>query len=136
MDGKFKYLLDPLFLFSLTLYSLNKLPFLSHKFWNSELCDCYLNDLLTVPVLVPIILFFSKIFKFRDNYSPPTLLEIIVPLTIWSVAFELIGPFYFAKGISDPIDVLAYFLGGLASWIFWNRSNLLDTLRTLNGRPL
>lgn len=128
MDIKFKYLLDPLFLFSLTLYSINKSSFLGSKFWSCKFCNYYLNDLLLVPVLVPIILFFSRIFKFRNDYSPPIFLEIIVPLAIWSIAFELIGPFYFGKGTSDPLDVFAYCLGGLTSWIIWNRGNLLNLL--------
>lgn len=55
-------------------------------------------------------------------------LEIIVQLAIWSIAFELIGPFYFGKGTSDPIDVFAYCLGGLSSWIIWNRGNLFNLL--------
>ena len=128
MDIKFKYLLDPLFLFSLTLYSINKWSLEGAEFWSFKFCNCYLNDLLLVPVLVPIILFFSRIFKFRNDYSPPMFLEIIVQLAIWSIAFELIGPFYFGKGTSDPIDVFAYCLGGLSSWIIWNRGNLFNLL--------
>ena len=64
-------------------------------------------------------------FKLRDFYSPPMLWEIIVPLAIWSIAFELIGPFYFGKGTSDPLDIFAYCFGGLISWLIWNRGNLL-----------
>ena len=128
MDIKFKYLLDPLFLFSLTLYTINKSSFLRPEFWSCKFCNYYLNDLLLVPVLVPIILFFSRPFKFRKDYSPPMFLEIIVPLAIWSIAFELIGPFYFGKGTSDLVDVFAYCLGGLTSWIIWNRGNLRDAL--------
>ena len=102
---------------------MNKLSFLKFGFWRYKFCNYYLNDLLLVPVVVPIILFFSKILKIRDIYSPPKFLEIIVPLAMWSIAFELVGPFYFGKGISDPFDVLAYFLGGLISWLIWNRDD-------------
>ena len=123
MGIKFKYLLDPLFLFSLILYSMNKSSFLKFGFWNYKFCTYYLNDLLLVPVVVPIILYFSRVFKLRDIYSPPTFLEIIVPLTMWSIAFELIGPFCFGKGTSDPLDVLAYCLGGLISWLIWNQDD-------------
>jgi len=136
MNRKFKYLLDPLFLLSLAIYFINKSSFLEHEFWSCKFCNYYLNDLLLVPVLVPIILFFSRIFKFRNGYSPPMFLEIIVPLSIWSIAFELIGPFYFGKGTSDPVDVFAYCLGGLTSWLIWNQGNLLNLLRTQKGRIL
>lgn len=123
MGRKFKYLLDPLFIFSLIIYSMNKFAFLKFGLWSYKFCSYYLNDLLLVPVVVPIILFFSKILKLRDIYFPPTFLEIIVPLAIWSIAFELVGPFCFGKGTSDPSDVLAYCLGGLISWLIWHRDD-------------
>ena len=128
MGIKFKYLLDPLFLFSLALYSINKSPFLKFGFLSCNFFTYYFNDLLLVPVLVPIILFCSKAFKLRNVYSPPMFLEIIVPVAIWSIAFELIGPFYFGKGTSDPLDVFVYCLGGLIGWLIWNQGNLLDYL--------
>ena len=137
MDRKFEYLLDPLFLFSLTIYSMNKLSFLKFGFWNYKFCTCYLNDLLLVPVVVPIVLFFSKVLKLRDIYSPPMFLEILVPLAIWSIAFELVGPFYFGKGTSDPLDILAYCLGGLISWLIWNRDDVFYIMvnkRNIIGR--
>lgn len=121
MGIKFKYLLDPIFLLSLTIYFINKLSFLKFGLLSYKFCTYYLNDLLLIPVVVPIVLFFSRVLKLRDIYSPPTFLEIIVPLAIWSIAFELVGPFYFGKGTSDPLDVLAYCLGGLISWLIWNR---------------
>ena len=124
MGIKFRYLLDPLFLIALVIYSTNKSSFLGLHFSSYKFCTCHLNDLLLVPVAIPIILSFSRILKLRAVYSPPRFLEIIWPLTIWSIAFELIGPFYFGKGISDYVDVFAYCLGGLISWIIWNRGEL------------
>ena len=128
MDKKFKYLLDPLFLFSLIIYCINKLSFLKYGSWNYKFLIYYLNDLLLIPVAVPIVLYFSKVLKLRDIYSPPTFLEIIVPLAIWSISFEFVGPLYFGKGTSDPIDVFAYCLGGLISWLLWNREELFSII--------
>jgi hypothetical protein len=119
MEKEFKYLLDPLFIFSLTIYSMNKFLFIKYGLFNYKFNTCYLNDLLLVPVVVPIILFFAKILNLRNIYSPPTFLEIIVPLIIWSIAFELVGPFYFEKGTSDLSDVLTYFIGGFISLLIW-----------------
>jgi len=127
MDMKFKYIFDPLFLFSITLYSINKCFFSGSENWNYAFCNYYLNDLLLVPVLVPIILFLSRILKFREYYSYPKYLEIVIPLVIWSVAFEIIGPFYFTKGTSDPIDVLVYCIGGLISWIIWHQGTFVKS---------
>lgn len=121
MGARFKYLLDPLFLFSLALVAVNKLTVIRPYWWDCEFCNYYLNDVLLVPVLVPAILFCSRIMGFRKEQSPPMLPEIVVPLAIWSIAFELIGPFWFGKGTSDPLDILAYWAGGFLSWIIWNR---------------
>ena len=128
MGTHFRYLLDPLFLFSLILYLMNKTSFFKLDFWSNTFCNYYLNDLLLVPVVVPIVLLFSRVLKLRDIYSPPTFQEIIIPLAIWSIAFELIAPFCFGKGTSDSLDVFAYCLGGLISWFVWNRGDILHCL--------
>ncbi len=133
MTARFKYLLDPLFLYSLALYCLNKSSFLGSRLCNFDFCNCYLNDVLLVPVLVPILLFSAKILGFRKQHSPPMLLEVVCPLAIWSITFELIGPVCFGKGTSDPADILAYSLGGLTSWVIWNRNHLMS-LRVKEGR--
>ncbi len=125
MYPNFKYILDPLFLISSTLYILNNLLFLPLSCWDHKFINFYFNDVLLVPVILPIILFFSRIFKLREKYSPPKLIEIAIPLVIWSIAFELIGPYFFKKGTADPLDVLAYCIGGLLCWIIWNRSSFL-----------
>jgi hypothetical protein len=125
MDAEFKYLLDPIFLFSLTLYGVNKSVVIRPYWWDCKFCNYYLNDSLLVPVLVPAILFFSRIVGCRKEHPPPMLREIVIPLAIWSIAFELIGPFCFGKGTSDPLDVLAYWAGGFLSWVIWNRRNFI-----------
>jgi hypothetical protein len=53
-------------------------------------------------------------------------LEIVILLVIWSIAFEVIGPFYFVKGTTDPLDVLAYCIGGFLSWVIYNHCNFLN----------
>ncbi len=125
MDVKFRYLKDPLFLFSFALYIMNKLLLFSFNWWGSKFVNSYLNDFLLIPVLIPIILYVSKRLNCRKYSSPPMLVEIIIPLVIWSIAFEFIGPL-FIKGISDPFDVLAYCIGGFFSWLFWNRNSLVQ----------
>lgn len=126
MDVKFRYLLDPLFLFAFALYIVNKLLLFSFNWWGSKFVNSYLNDFLLIPVLIPIILYVSKRLNCRKYSFPPMFVEIIIPLVIWSIAFEFIGPFYVKKGISDPFDVLAYCLGGFFSWLFWNRNSLVQ----------
>lgn len=125
MNARFRFILDPLFLFSSTLYVVNKLSLFAPYWWGHRFINAYLNDVLLVPVMLPIILLFSRMLTSRNKYSPPMFREILVPLAIWSTAFEFIGPRFFQKGTSDPLDVLAYCIGGLISWAVWNRSVLL-----------
>jgi len=125
MRTDFKYVFDPVFLFSLALYTLNKLSFSSSHYFGSEFFAFYLNDMLLIPVLLPTILFLSRIMNFRRDNYPPRLIEIAIPLSIWSIAFEWVGPHLFGKGSSDPLDVIAYSVGGLLCWLIWNRCNFL-----------
>ena len=133
---KHKYLLDPLFIFSLALYSVNKWIITPYELLTCKFCNYYLNDILLVLVMMPIILFFPRFFKVRDFHSPPLILEIIVPLIIWSIAFEYIGPFYFGRGTSDPVDIFAYFLGGFTGWIIWNRKKISAWFNTPPHSPV
>lgn len=119
----FKYLSDPLFLVSSIIYVINKTSslFTCGPGWLRLFAVSYLNDLLLVPVVIPIILFFSKALKLRPRSSPPSPLELATPVLIWSIAFEVVGPYLFRRGIPDPYDVGAYCIGGLASWLIWRR---------------
>jgi hypothetical protein len=128
MGTNFKYILNPIFLFSSALYTANKLLIFPFNFINCKFTRFYLNDLLLVPVLLPIILFFSRVLRFRRDNFPPRFIEIVIPVAIWSIAFEFIGPHFFGKGTSDPFDVLAYCMGGFLSWLAWNRSSFIDRL--------
>ncbi len=129
----FKYLQDRLFLGSGVVYLLNLL-FISNWQWAGQsIARNFLNDLLLVPVALPLILFSSHILKIRSGSSPPTLLEIFIPTTIWAIAFEFVGPNVFNKGTSDSLDIAAYFLGGCVAWGVWNRGCLLR-FRSLIGR--
>lgn len=121
MARNFKYLADPLFLTSVTIYALNKWLLVGAEYWSGRFTDDYLNDLLLVPVMVPIILLASKKAGLRPNDSPPSLIEIALPIVIWAIAFELVSPLLFGRGTADPFDALAYLVGGLISWAVWNR---------------
>lgn len=121
INNRFKYQLDPLFLASSAVYAVNRLGFLSPRILGYEFTNFYLNDALLAPVVLPVILTLSRILKLRPDTSAPKLVEIAIPLTIWSLAFELVGPFVFQKGTPDPLDVLAYCAGGLVCWLVWNR---------------
>ena len=117
---KFRFLTDPLFLFCLVLYFVNRLvfkPYLPNTFSQN-----YLNDLILIPFWLPIMLFTVRMVRLRDD-RPPRLHEVLIPLLMWSVWFEFILPYTEAfKGLSfaDPLDILFYCLGALVSVLFWS----------------
>lgn len=125
---RFKYMLDRLFLSALAIYILNKWLVPDHLKKGIEFFDSYLNDILFPAVAFPIMLFITKICGARKVDVPPQLKEMIPPLIIWSIGFEFVGPYYFDRGTADIIDVLAYFTGGIGSWMFWNRVNIFRAI--------
>ena len=121
MNAGFRYLLDPLFIVALGTYALHKWSPLWPDALRSLFTERYLGDLLLVPVALPGLLFLARVAGLRQAPSPPRFIEILIPLSIWSVAFEFLGPTYFGRGTPDPVDVIFYGAGGLAAWLIWNR---------------
>lgn len=116
---EFTYLTDPIFILCLFLYLINK--FLIIQFHNLNIFFlCYYNDILLIPCCLPPLLFVMYKIELRRNHFPPTVIEVIVPLVIWTLSFEIIAPFYFKKGTSDIGDAIAYWLGGFFCWFVWN----------------
>ena len=110
---------DALWLASVALFVLNRYwikPNFDGWFWHSSL-----NDVLCLPVWMPICAWVFAKLKLRDN-APPRPLEIAVCLLFWSCVFEIWLPQTdvfgrFAPG--DPFDILAYAVGGVVGWVWW-----------------
>jgi hypothetical protein len=117
---RFRYLQDPLFLASLILYAVNRW-FLKRAVASAFLHD-HLNDLLCIPFWVPIMLWAMRKGGLRNDNAPPRSYEILVPLVVWSLTFEVLlprlGPFQHLAH-ADPFDVLAYAVGALIAAVFW-----------------
>jgi len=118
----YRYLHDPLFMFCFVLYFTNRWalkPLLPNTFSQS-----YLNDLICIPFWVPIMLFIMRRLGLRRDNAPPKGCEILIPLILWSVVFELwlprVGPFR-GRAFSDHVDILFYAIGALAASLFWKR---------------
>lgn len=122
---KFRYLLDPLFLACVGSYVVNRLLIRPH-------CDirffhAWLNDLICIPFWVPIMLAGMRLTRLRRHDEPPTFLEIVIPLTLWSWWFELYLPNLVTvetPHYADPWDIVAYSLGALFAGCFWHRDTL------------
>lgn len=114
------YLRDPLFVFCVILYFLNRLvakPYLPNTFSQS-----YLNDVICIPFWVPIMLFVMRRIGWRRDDRPPASYEILIPLLIWSYVFESVAPYserFRGLAFGDPTDIMCYASGALVAAVFW-----------------
>jgi hypothetical protein len=117
---RFHYLRDPLFLFCVATYFINRLVL--KRVWTEGFVHEHLNDVICIPFWVPIMLFIQKWVGLRTFDGPPRAGEIIIPLVIWSWVFEIILPEMEVFGdacVADYLDVLSYACGALIAAIFW-----------------
>jgi len=121
---RFRYLRDPLFLFCLALYFVNRLvlkPYLPEGMLRDFAYNS-LNDVICIPFWVPIMVWMMRKARLRMVDAPPLAAEILVPVLLWSWFFELIlpqiGPFRHIA-VGDPHDVFCYTVGALFAALFW-----------------
>lgn len=117
---RFKYLSDPLFLFCLLLYFVNR--FALKRLIGGAFLEGHLNDVLCIPFWVPIMLWGMRRIGLRREDGPPRSYEVIVPLLLWSAVFELWlprMPLFRGLAFADPLDILAFTVGALVAAVFW-----------------
>jgi hypothetical protein len=117
---RFRYLKDPLFLFCLALYFINR--WILKRYFPNEFCQDFLNDFICIPFWVPIMLYLMRKARLRRTDDPPRGSEIIIPLIIWSWIFEAwlpSLPFFKHLATSDFHDILCYTSGALLAALFW-----------------
>ena len=118
-SGGFGYWRDPLFLACLGTYAINRLlikPNLPHY---SPFFHGHLNDMLTVPVALPIYLWVYRLIGLRPDNEVPRWWEVALHVAMWDVFFEWFGPHYLHHGAGDPLDNLSIAGGGLVAWMIW-----------------
>jgi hypothetical protein len=117
----FRYLRDPFFLLAVTLYVANR------WWWKPEFGGLFLtgyfNDLLLIPAALPPILWLHSRLGWRQLAAPPTFLEILSHLVLWTFLAEVIGPHLKAASVADWADVAAYAAGALLAFLIWHRQS-------------
>jgi hypothetical protein len=120
---QFRYLRDPLFLFAVAAFLVNR--FVLEQIFSSGFVHNRVNDLLCVAFLVPIMLTLMKCCGLRKFDGPPRTMEIVIPVLVWGLFFEVLlplHPFWGQWATADPADILCYWTGGLAAAMIWRRT--------------
>ncbi len=117
----FRYIFDPLFVLTLVVYPLNR--WIVKPYFPNTFSSAWLNDLICIPFLIPIMLGLMRLLRLRRHDNPPQSHEVLLPLIIWTVYFEIYLPSTQRfKGIAfgDPFDIFFYTLGALTAILFWH----------------
>jgi len=119
--GSYRYAADPLWVLCVGLYALNQLVLKPafHHWW----LHGYLNDLLVLPCALPLVLWLHARLGWRVGNMPPSLGEVFGHWAVWSCCCEWIGP-HFVAVTADSWDIVAYGMGGVMAWAWWNRRTL------------
>jgi hypothetical protein len=109
----FRYIRDPLFVVCTVLCVVNRWLVKLRPAFGEAFFRSYLNDLLLIPYALPPMLFLHRHLSLRPHDSFPTRSEVMLHLVVWSLYCEWVGPVIQHQGIGDPLDVLAYWIGGI-----------------------
>jgi hypothetical protein len=94
------------------VYGLNRLVFIPFMPQVGFL-QRYLGDVLALPVYLPTSLYFAWRLQLVPENFKLTLTHILFAVAIFGVIFEGVVPLFDAGTTRDPLDILAYFAGGL-----------------------
>lgn len=116
---RFAYLRDPLFVACFVVYWVHGA--LANHGMSTPLLRGYLNDVLCVPFWLPMMLWVARKLRIRSHDHSPDAVEIVVPLVVWSIVFEVVPlqEIWHVPAAADPFDVLAYCLGAMIAVAFW-----------------
>lgn len=82
--------------------------------WHHWWVDGYLDDLLALPLLLPVFLTEQRILWGKQRF---TIVETLGFIILFSIVFEWIFPYYSDQFTSDWWDIVAYTVGGL--FFYW-----------------
>ena len=116
----FRYFADPVCIACLIIYPINRFYLKPHHI-GGWFTHGYLNDVMCLPLFVPMILYVQRAVGLRDHDGYPRIWELFQHWAIFSIVFQAILP-RFPKvftSAGDPWDMLAYFAGGMIGYWIW-----------------
>lgn len=123
MKPRYLYLRDPVFLTSVALYFVNRFIAKPLEGLHGGFFHNWGNDLLCIPLFLPICLWFYRRIGLRTNDGYPTRFEMLSHLIVWSYYFVWAAPRMggiYSWKVSDPWDVLAFSAGTAVAALFWS----------------
>ncbi|MDB5331039.1 MAG: hypothetical protein JWP03_2190 [Phycisphaerales bacterium] len=117
----FRYLADPVCVASLVLYTINRY-FLKPHHIGGWFTHGYFNDVLCLPLFVPMVLYTQHLIGLRKHFGFPRSWEIFQNWAVFAVVFQVVIPRFPKTFIAagDPFDILAYFAGGVIAGFYWS----------------
>ena len=89
----------------------------------------YINDLLAIPVIANLGLWFQRVFVIRNDYYVLSPWHVVFIVVYVSVLFELVLPYYSKTYTGDWIDVILYMVGGVFFYKIINRPIIAENRR-------
>ncbi len=117
---QFRYLADPMCIAALGLYALNRFVLKPHHI-GGWFTHGYLNDVLCLPLFVPIILYIEHVIRLRRHAGFPRVWETVQCWAAFALVFQVVIPRFPKTFIAagDPWDILAYLAGGILAGCYW-----------------
>jgi hypothetical protein len=121
----FGYIADPACVVSLVLYALNRYFLRPHHIGGS-FTHGYFNDVLCLPLFVPMILYSQHLIGLRKHFGFPRPWEIFQNWLVFTVVFQVLIPRFPKTFIAagDPYDILAYLAGGIIAGFYWSSPHI------------
>jgi hypothetical protein len=137
--ARFRYLADPVCTVSLCLYTLNRFVLKPHHI-GGWFTHGYFNDVLCLPLFVPMILYVQHVIGLRKDFGYPRGWEIFQNWAAFTIVFQVVIPRFPKTFVSagDPWDILAYLAGGIIAGMLWSAMSrrIFARGRALVGRDL
>tara|TARA_R110002072_G_scaffold52316_1_gene139512 strand:- start:1418 stop:1822 length:405 start_codon:yes stop_codon:yes gene_type:complete len=116
----YRPLRDPLFLAACGVYGIGR--FALRARYPETFVTKHLNDLLCIPIWVPLMVAGLRAIGMRESSDAPRASEVLLVLILTALTFEVLlptVPWFASFTYADPADVTWYAVGTLASAVWW-----------------